>query len=398
MLRYLLDKFWDEDIWLPPNTTWDDLAPGPDKPVVLNDHTHLLYPIPLALVLIIIRHMLEKYWFAPFGKSLGIKNTRSKRAPNNPKLEAAYQASSKIRHKQFYLSEEQVCGLAKQLDMTERQVERWWRLRRSQDKPSTLVKFCENSWRCIFYLYNFSYGLFVLWDKVWFWEIDQCYVGYPYHGITNDIWWYYMISTAFYWSLTISQFWDVRRKDFWQMFVHHITTIALLSFSWVCNMHRIGTLVLVIHDCADILLDAAKATKYANYQKLCDTLFAVFTLVWIITRLGIFPFYIIWSTAIRAPMLHPMFPAYYIFNSLLCLMLGLHLVWTWLILQVAYKAITAGKLDGDIRSSSSELSDSSHLSNHSTPSRAQPHANAHTNANTNTNANANTNANNHKDK
>ncbi|KAI8441923.1 hypothetical protein MSG28_005595 [Choristoneura fumiferana] len=135
--------------------------------------------------------------------------------------------------------------------MTERQVERWWRLRRSQDKPTTLVKFCENAWKCTFYVCNF--------------------------GVTNDIWWYYMVSSAFYWSLTLSQFWDVRRKDFWQMFVHHLATIALLS------------------------------------------------------------------TTIRAPMLLPMFPAYYIFNSLLCLLLALHIVWTWLILQIAYKAIYAGK-------------------------------------------------------
>lgn len=38
----------------------------------------------------------------------------------------------------------QISGLAKQLDWSERQVERWLRLRRSQDKPSTLTKFCEN--------------------------------------------------------------------------------------------------------------------------------------------------------------------------------------------------------------------------------------------------------------
>ena len=74
-------------------------------------------------------------------------------------------------------------------------------------------------------------------------------------GLTTDVWWYYMISAAFYWSLTLSQFWDVRRKDFWQMFVHHIATIALLSFSWVCNLHRIGTLVLLLHDCADIFVE-----------------------------------------------------------------------------------------------------------------------------------------------
>ncbi|XP_050552881.1 ceramide synthase 6 isoform X2 [Spodoptera frugiperda] len=362
MLRVILDKFWNEDVWLPPNTTWEDLAPGPDKAVVYNDYRHLLYPLPLALVLIVLRRTLEEYWFAPFGKSLGIKNTRSKKAPSNPKLENAYQLSPKIKHKQ-------ICSLAKQLDMTERQVERWWRLRRSQDKPSTLVKFCENMWRFTFYLYNFSYGVFILWEKEWLWDIDQCYIGYPHQGLTNDIWWYYMISAAFYWALTFSQFWDVRRKDFWQMFVHHIATILLLSFSWVCNLHRIGTLVLLVHDCADIFLDAAKAAKYANYQRLCDTIFAGFTVLWIVSRLFVYPFYIIWSTSIRAPMLLPMFPAYYIFNSLLCLLLGLHMVWTWLILQVAYKAISAGQMEGDIRSSSSEISDSSHQSNHSTPNR-----------------------------
>lgn len=40
-----------------------------------------------------------RYWFAPFGKSLGIKNTRSKRAVPNEILEKAY-LSKKINHKQ----------------------------------------------------------------------------------------------------------------------------------------------------------------------------------------------------------------------------------------------------------------------------------------------------------
>jgi len=47
-----------------------------------------------------------------------------------------------------------------------------------------------------------------------------------------------MFSLAFYWSLSISQFFDVKRKDFVEMFIHHITTIALLAFSWTCNLFR----------------------------------------------------------------------------------------------------------------------------------------------------------------
>lgn len=306
----------------------------------------------MAISFLILRLVLERFWFAPFGLSLGIRNTRTKKAPNNPILEAAYQSSSKIKHKQ-------ILSLSKQTDLTERQVERWWRQRRSQDKPSLLVKFCECAWRCFFYSYNFLYGLSILWDKEWLWNIDHCYLGYPHQGVTNDIWWYYMVSLAFYWSLTMSQFFDVRRKDFWQMFVHHIATIALMAFSWVCNLHRTGTLVLLLHDCADVFLEGAKMAKYANYQKICDCVFGLFTILWLVTRMGIYPFYIIWSTLIRAPTLLPMFPAYYIFNSLLVLLLVLHVLWTWLILQIVYNSFAAGQMDGDIRSSSSELSDSS---------------------------------------
>jgi hypothetical protein len=85
-------------------------------------------------------------------------------------------------------------------------------------------------------------------------------------GVHRGIWWYYMISLAFYWSLTFSQFFDVKRKDFWQMFVHHIATILLLSFSWICNLHRAGSVVLVIHDAADCIVDVSIIIML-NYKK-----------------------------------------------------------------------------------------------------------------------------------
>lgn len=297
--------------------------------------------------------------------------------------------------------------------MTERQIERWWRYRRAQDKPSTLVKFCENSWRFMYYTYSFTFGLYVLWDKPWFWDVKNCWYGYPhqviiiffelfdfffyflnamakyvnsifslffFQSVDTEIWSYYMFSMSFYWSLVVSQFFDVKRKDFWQMFVHHIVTLLLMALSWVCNLHRVGSLVLVIHDCADIFLEAAKITKYAGYQKLCDGVFAAFTVIWIATRLGFYP-RIIYSTSIEAPSILPMFPAYYIFNSLLILLLFLHILWTYLILKIAYDSLKSGKvcyisnchnemkqniliylleqMEGDCRSSSSELSDSS---------------------------------------
>ncbi|KAK7867400.1 hypothetical protein R5R35_003830 [Gryllus longicercus] len=345
IVRTLLDAFWSPNVWLPPNVTWADLEPTEEVPYA--DYRHLMIPLPLALVFLGIRFLLERYWFSPLGISVGIKNTKAKKAAPNPVLEKAYQNKGKIKHKQ-------ITALAKQLDWSERQVERWLRLRRSQDRPSVLTKFCETSWRWLYYTYSFLYGIFCLWDKPWLWDINENWYSYPHQGITTDCWWYYMSSLAFYWSLAVSQFFDVKRKDFWQMFVHHIATICLLSFSWVCNLHRIGTLVLLTHDCADTFLEAAKLAKYANYQLLCDFLFVIFTVLWILTRLGVYPFWIIYSTTIDAPQIVALFPAYYIFNSLLILLLLLHIFWTYVILRVAFKFLAAGKMEGDIRSSSSD--------------------------------------------
>lgn len=41
------------------------------------------------------------------------------------------------------------------------------------------------------------------------------------------------------------------------MFIHHIATIVLMSLSWVVNVFRVGCLVLVIHDSADIFLEVS---------------------------------------------------------------------------------------------------------------------------------------------
>jgi sphingoid base N-palmitoyltransferase len=112
----------------------------------------------------------------------------------------------------------------------------------------------------------------VLMSKSWVWDINNCWYNYPHQNLTSDIWWYYMINMAFYWSLAMSQFFDVKRKDFWQMFVHHIATLMLMGFSWMCNLFRIGSLVIMVHDCADIFLDVmsqnTKKLKFFNKNKI----------------------------------------------------------------------------------------------------------------------------------
>lgn len=302
----------------------------------------------MALAMLGVRYFLEKFWFKPIAKYFGIKPIRRRRICYNSLLEEVY------KNEGYNLKEKRLDVLAKELDWSVLQVKRWLRLRRRRDKTSKVTRFAESSWRFFYYFTIFIYGFVVLWDKPWLWDIFETWRNYPHQNLTMDVWFYYMFSLTFYWSLCISQYFDVRHKDFWQMFVHHISTVLLMSLSWVVNLYRLGTLVLLVHDSSDIFLESLKLAKYANYQTLCDILFGIFTVVWIVMRLGVFPFWIINAAIKDPPKLSVLFPAYYIFNCMLFLLLALNMYWTVLILKLVYRTLRVGKMENDIRSSSDD--------------------------------------------
>ena len=51
--------------------------------------------------------------------------------------------------------------------------------------------------------------------------------------------------------------------------------------------------MLLVHDFADAFLEAAKLFHYAKYSTTCDIVFGVFSVTWVVTRLGLFPSWII---------------------------------------------------------------------------------------------------------
>jgi len=347
--------FWNPDIWLPPNITWSTFK----EPKVLNDtviepenyakFSDLWYPIPMALVVMVIRWVVEKGIFKPVGIRMGLKDQRKQLPVANDVLEKEFRRSSKTTVKE-------VTQLALNTGMTILQVERWLRQRRVASQPSKLQKFCETGWRWVFYTTILVYGFNCLMYKPWLWNVRYCWYDYPFHTVDPDIWLYYMMELSFYWSLVISQFFDVKRKDFWEMFIHHNTTIALMMFSWSTHFTRVGTLVLIIHDCSDHLLELAKIFRYINYRKSCDAVFVIFTLVWVLTRCVAYPSIILYSTLHDAAGYIEMFPGYYIFNSLLVTLQILNVVWTFFIFRAIHKAFTKGDLD-DNRSDSEETSE-----------------------------------------
>lgn len=313
--------FWNRRLWLAP-TTWNFIEL--EEEYDFKDYKDLyLYPIPITVIILLFRFTVEKYGFIRLGLSLGLKNVKNKKAPTNAVLEKAFKNCSKWTHKD-------ITGLAKQTDSSDRQIERWLRLRKLQGKPSVLHKFCESCWHCFYYSNIFLYGLITLWNKPWFWNLDYCWTDYPYQRYTADIWWYYVISLSFYWSSLISLFIEAKRDDFKRTLLYHMISITLLSFSWMCNTYRICTLVLLTHDAANAVLSAGKASKYAKCNKLCRILFAVLVVTWIVTKLIYYPFGILHSSFIRAPMVATYLSSeHHLLNCILTALFLLNLYWTY---------------------------------------------------------------------
>uniref|UniRef100_A0A4W4EUQ7 Ceramide synthase 5 n=2 Tax=Electrophorus electricus TaxID=8005 RepID=A0A4W4EUQ7_ELEEL len=335
--------FWNEKFWLPHNVTWADFAdpaPGVEYPKA----GHLLTALPLALGIFAVRILFERFIAGPCAYILHIHAEVSRKAQQNPVLEKVFTCVTKCPDSR------QLNGLAKQLDWEVRKLQRWFRHRRNQDKPTTRTKFCESMWRFTFYLCIFTYGFCFLWQSPWMWDTRQCWYNYPYQVLTPGLYHYYVTELAFYWSLMFSQFTDIKRKDFLIMFVHHLATVSLISFSYVINMARVGTLILCVHDASDFLLEAAKLANYAKYQRLCDFLFVMFGAAFIGTRLIIYPFWILNSTMFESWELVGPFPSWWLFNSLLLVLQVLHIIWSYLIARIAFKALMRGKVSKDVRS------------------------------------------------
>lgn len=63
-----------------------------------------------------------------------------------------------------------------------------------------------------------------------------------------------------------------------------------------CSVTKVGAIVFMLHDINDIFLELAKMFRYSRTPILPNFWFALFLLSWIVTRLAIFPNWIIRST------------------------------------------------------------------------------------------------------
>ncbi|XP_030586663.1 ceramide synthase 2 [Archocentrus centrarchus] len=345
MLQTVGEWIWWERLWLPVSVSWSDLEDKEGR--VYAKASQLYATLPCALCLLVIRYLFERYLATPLANIWGIRDRIRLPAEQNPILEKYFCGQTRIP------TQDDVRSLCKKTGWPERRVEVWFKRRRNQERPGLRKRFSEASWRCAFYFFAFVGGILALYDKPWVYDLREVWAGFPKQSLLPSQYWFYLSEMGFYLSLVFSLTFDVKRKDFKEQVIHHMATLTLLSFSWISNYIRIGTLVMVIHDSSDILLEGAKVLNYAKYHRTANGIFVVFTAVFMVTRLIIFPFWLIHCTWVYPLELFPPFFGYYFFNIMLLVLQLLHLYWAVLISRMVYKFIFS-QLEGDDRSDEEE--------------------------------------------
>lgn len=132
-------------------------------------------------------------------------------------------------------------------------------------------------------------GPFGLWIMsglpIWYFNTTEFYVTYPHY--TNSFYFkIYYLGQAAYWvqqTVVLSLQLEKPRKDFKELVLHHIITIALIWCSYRFHFTWMGLAVYITMDVSDFFLALSKTLNYLN-SKATVPFFIIFVFSWIYLR------------------------------------------------------------------------------------------------------------------
>jgi len=216
------------------------------------------------------------------------------------------------------------------------------------------LKFSESCWKLSYYVIVTFWGIGCVLSSDFFWETRLCWENWPNIPWSESFHNYYLVQLAFYIHSIIAHFTvESKRKDFYQMLIHHVITVALIGWSIHAKFYRIGGVVMLLHDVNDIFLELAKLLKYIRWEKTAHFFLVSLVLCWGWTRIYLFPSKVLYSTAIESWGIlgsNPEAAAHWIpFNSLLSVVFLLNLFWFIMMLKLIFRFVFKKEYVGDVR-------------------------------------------------
>eukprot|EP01062_Namystynia_karyoxenos_P010145 TRINITY_DN13593_c0_g1_i1.p1 TRINITY_DN13593_c0_g1~~TRINITY_DN13593_c0_g1_i1.p1 ORF type:complete len:331 (+),score=84.97 TRINITY_DN13593_c0_g1_i1:77-1069(+) len=230
------------------------------------------------------------------------------------------------------------------------------KLKRDQE----VQKFAQSAMEAIFYFSFACFGLLIVPRQTWFWPSSEWWrYDRPTVELRDDLRCYYIMYCSRYIQGGISVLLEHRRKDFIEMCIHHWVTVILVALSYTYGWVRVGAVVMVLLDPADVPLHIAKMCKYIAdskhgtgvgraFQFCADRWFELFAVAFAITRCGMYA-YCCWSAQIESERYTKLNTDGWICCGLLDVLLVLQYYWMYLIIVAAIKMARNGGIE-DVRS------------------------------------------------
>ncbi|WUR03960.1 ceramide synthase [Vairimorpha necatrix] len=203
--------------------------------------------------------------------------------------------------------------------------------------------------KIFFYGFVSIYGYFVLNYEPWSKDTNQYHLTFGPETYPLKIYFYYIVEFSFYLTEFLYLLSSYDSKDRYQLIIHHIVTISLITLSFCKDYARVGIVVMGLHDVADPFLECSKLLVYMNNTLYANIGFAMFTAVFILSRIFFYPYWILYPT-------YQYLKKAYTLDAFLCacclfILYILHWYWTFMILKT-FRNIFVKKEYKDARSKS----------------------------------------------
>ena len=236
--------------------------------------------------------------------------------------------------------------------------------KQSRAFKAKVIKFSQAMMEFVIYGSFTVIGLWIVPRQPWIWPSKHWWIDFSsgsHAAMRDDLRCYYLLYGARYVQGAISVLLEPKRKDFLEMQLHHLVTVAVVWISYMHGWNRIGCVVMVLLDPADVPLHVAKMFKYVadahaahdkSLAKTCtfcaDRIFELFAVAFLVTRICMYP-YVCWSAHVEATLYFPKGVPEWTCVALLWTLCALQFYWFYLIIKVAIKMMMTGKAE-DVRS------------------------------------------------
>ena len=235
------------------------------------------------------------------------------------------------------------------------------------------TRFSESLYSLIFYGSSFTMAAIIESQNQYLTYPDRLWTGtvHPFlilikHSLTHSlffsgfslsdqvpvlVWALYMLESAHYlhclYAVLYINAWS---KDSAVLFFHHIIALLLISISYLTRTHRIGILVLYLHDICDVIMESCKVIikmRFTNKWviRLTETLrvgcFLAFVACWFVFRLYYFPLRVIYSSVLylSSNPVGTWFPLGFLLYFLLWFIFTMNVYWATVRLISAFELI-----------------------------------------------------------